>query len=380
MLLTGCEGQTPERAQADFVLINARVVTMDSSDTVAEAIAIAGNRIAAIGTTDEISGLAGPGTETIDLDGNTVTPGIIDTHNHYAWAASSNLAQLELEYPAVTSIDDVREQLRRVVSEEPVGEWIFGWRWDAAKLDEQRDITAADLDNLSPEHPVWLGHNSGHYGVANSRAMQLAGIDETTPDPEGGVILRDEDGSPTGIFTDQAMDLPTEHALDLMVRLQRDYDSGYPEVQPAFMWWIGDIYAANFGPERSLRVLPLRTFEERGIKWAGSSDYDVSPYAPRHALWAASAREPMLGTYGTNPWGTDESVSVHDTLRAYTATASRQVFLEDDIGTLEVGKLADIVAWDRDLYAIPAEELKEVHAILTFMNGKVVHHSGGISL
>ena len=107
-------------------------------------------------------------------------------------------------------------------------------------------------------------------------------------------------------------------------------------------------------------VLPLRTFEERGIKWAGASDFDVSPYAPRYALWAASTRESMLGTHGDNPWGTDESVSVHETLRAYTATAARQVFLEDKVGSIEVGKLADIVAWDRDLYAIPAAELKEV--------------------
>ena len=170
--------------------------------------------------------------------------------------------------------------------------------------------------------------------------------------------------------------LPTEHAMDLMVRLQRDFDAGYPEVQPAFMWWIGDTYAGNFGPERSLRVLPLRTFEERGIRWAGSSDYDVSPYAPRHALWAASAREAMLGTYGRNPWGSDESVSVHDTLRAYTATASRQVFLEDRIGTLEVGKLADVVAWDRDLYKVAVEELKEARAVLTVMNGRVVYRAG----
>ena len=120
-------------------------------------------------------------------------------------------------------------------------------------------------------------------------------------------------------------------------------------------------------------MLPLRTFENRGILWAGSSDFDVSPYAPRHAFWAASTRQPMLGTHGTNPWGTDETVSIHETLRAYTATASRQVFLEDNIGTIEVGKLADIVAWDQDLYAIPTDKLKDVKATLTIMNGKIVY-------
>ncbi len=567
MVASACSTETAKTDSPDLILFNARVVTMNAADSIAEAVAVTGNTITAVGKTEEISPLAGPETETIDLGGNSVTPGIIDTHNHFAWAVSGNLAQLDIEYPAVTSIDDIRDQLRRAVSAEQPGDWIFGWRWDASKLAEQRDITAADLDDLSPENPVWLGHTSGHYGVANSRAMDLAGITNDTPDPEGGVIVRDKDGNPTGILADQAMDLvndvtpevatedyiraitshvgdlgaegitaikdpeiyqrhwdaynavnsngdltvrvftlwrvpdtvadarglleriepftkpgeqdgkemvvsagvkiyidgsgtartawmyedwsheysgvdegntgltylepnvlfdqirlfhdagihvgthaigdraidftldaydrvladnpttglrhsiihcnlPTEHAMDLMVTLQREYDAAYPEVQPAFLWWIGDAYAANFGEERSPHVLPLKTFQERGIKWAGSSDFDVSPYAPRHALWAASVRQPMLGTYGTRPWGTDESVSVHDTLRAYTATASRQVFLEDRIGTIEVGKLADIVAWDRDLYAIPADELKEVRAILTMMNGDVVFRAG----
>jgi predicted amidohydrolase YtcJ len=163
--------------------------------------------------------------------------------------------------------------------------------------------------------------------------------------------------------------------MDLMVKLQRDYDAAYPEVQPAFLWWIGDVYAGNFGAERSLKVLPLRTFQERGIKWAGSSDFDVSPYAPRYALWAASVREAMLGTYGKNPWGTDESISVHDTLRAYTINAARQVFLEEEVGSVEAGKLADIVVWDRDLYSIPVTELKEVKPVLTLMNGEVVYRA-----
>ncbi|MBT6209670.1 MAG: amidohydrolase family protein, partial [Woeseia sp.] len=120
------------------------------------------------------------------------------------------------------------------------------------------------------------------------------------------------------------------------------------------------------------RVLPLRTFEERGIRWAGSSDYDVSPFAPAIALWAASARQTMLGTHGDSPWGGDESVGVHDTLRAYTSVAARQVFLEDKIGSIEVGKLADLVVWDRDLLATPIDELREAAPTLTIMNGEIV--------
>ena len=84
----------------------------------------------------------------------------------------------------------------------------------------------------------------------------------------------------------------------------------------------------------------------------------------------------MLGTHGRNPWGTEESVPVQATLRAYTATAARQVFLEDKVGSIEVGKLADLVVWDRNLYEIPTADLKEVKAVLTLMNGDVVHREG----
>ena len=167
--------------------------------------------------------------------------------------------------------------------------------------------------------------------------------------------------------------LPTEHALDLMVKLQTEFDTGYPEIQPAFLWWIGDAYAGNFGPERSKRVLPMKTFLERGIRWGGSSDYDVSPYAPGYALWAAADRETMNATYGNNHWGKDESIGVMDSIRAYTRWSARQVFLEDKIGSIEAGKYADIVVWDRDPLAVPTGELKELKAVLTLMNGNAVH-------
>ena len=539
---------------------------MDTGDTVAQAVAVSDNTITAVGTTTEISKLAGPDTEIIDLGGRTVTPGLIDTHNHFAWGALGENDSLNLSYPNVESISDVREKIRQAVAHTDPGEWIIGSNWDAGKFSEQRDITAADLDDVAPDNPVWLLHTSAHYGAANSRALDIARIDIDTPAPDGGVIERDEDGVPTGILSDQAMalissvtpettsadfieaitaqvgslnaegittikdpeidqrhwdayqavrangdlsvrvfalwgrpnsiedakellahiapftnprngtedrlisggvkiyidgsgtartawmyddwnenysdvdegntgltyletdvlfnqirlfhdagihigthaigdraidftmdtydrvlaanpiaglrhsiihsNIPTDHAMDLMAKLQGAYDAAYPEVQPAFLWWIGDTYAANFGPERSLRMLPLRTFEKRGIKWAGGSDFDVSPYAPRYALWAASARKTLLGTYGTNPWGTDESVSVHDILRAYTATAARQVFLEDKIGSIETGKLADLVAWNHDLYEVPADELRKASPILTLMNGEIVYRAG----
>ncbi len=539
---------------------------MDQRESVVEAIAIQGGIIVALGTSAQISELAGPQTEVIDAGGRTVTPGLIDTHNHFAWGALGETTSLDIEYPAVGSIEDIREQVVKARNGLEPGEWIVGSNWDSGKLSDQRDIVAADLDDITPVNPVWLLHTSAHYGVANSRALELAGIDMNTPDPQGGVIVRDDAGNPTGILTDQAMSLvssitpdvtaddfveaitervgglgaegittikdpeidqrhwdayqavhengdlsvrvftlwrvpdtlseardllrhiepltnpgseaagtelvsagvkiyvdgsgtartawmyddwnenftgvdegntgltylepdlildqirlfhdagihigthaigdraidftmdayervladnptkglrhsiihsniPTEHAMDLMVKLQREFDVGYPEIQPAFLWWIGDAYAGNFGAERSPRVLPLRTFAERGIKWAGSSDFDVSPYAPRYAIWAAVTRQTMLGTHGRNPWGMDETISVHDVLEAYTSVSARQVFMDDKIGSVEFGKLADVVVWDRDPYSIPPEELKEMKPVMTFLNGEVVYRA-----
>ena len=207
LILSACGKQEPAATVPDFVLINARVVTMDADDTIAEAVAITGNVITSIGTSAEISQLAGPGTETIDLGGNTVSPGLIDTHNHFAWGALDARSSLDIEYPAVTSIEDIREQVRLTAVNLEPGEWVIGSKWDAGKLTDGRDMVAADLDDVTPDNPVWLLHASAHYGVANSAALEIAGIGTETPDPDGGVIVRDDDGKPTGILTDQAMSL-----------------------------------------------------------------------------------------------------------------------------------------------------------------------------
>ena len=167
--------------------------------------------------------------------------------------------------------------------------------------------------------------------------------------------------------------IPTDHALDLMASLERKYDAAYPEAQAPFLWWIGDTYAGNFGPERSLRLEPFRTFQKSGIHWAGGSDAPVTPLPARFGLWASVEREALKGTYGAHPFGTAESVDVRAALRSYTIWAARQLFLEDRIGSLEVGKDADLAVWDRDMYRTPAHDLKNLHCELTVMHGKVVY-------
>jgi len=171
--------------------------------------------------------------------------------------------------------------------------------------------------------------------------------------------------------------LPTDHAIDTMARLQKEYDAGYPEMQPPFMWWLGDNYAGNLGPERVKRLEPLKTLLAKGVQWTGGSDYFVTPVAARYGIWAAVARQTLKGTYGQQPFGVDESVDVHAALRAYTAAAARQLFLEDRIGSLVAGKDADIAIWDKNPYAIPAAELKDLACQMTLFQGQVVFTGGG---
>ena len=168
---------------------------------------------------------------------------------------------------------------------------------------------------------------------------------------------------------------PTDHAIEVMARLQQRYDAGYPEVQPTFIWWIGDNYAGNLGSSRAQRLEPLKTFLARGVSWSGGSDFEVTPLPARYGLWASIERQTLNATYGPHPFGTAESVDVHAALRAYTAVSARQLFLENQIGSLEPGKDADIAIWDRNIYSMPTSDIKELKCEMTLFRGNVVYEA-----
>ena len=167
--------------------------------------------------------------------------------------------------------------------------------------------------------------------------------------------------------------IPTDHALDTMLMLEKEYDAGYPELQAPFMWWIGDIYASSFGPERAARLIPLKTYLTKGIQWGGGSDYFVTPFPARFGIWSSIARETLKGTYGAHPFGTSESVDVHTALRSYTIWSAHQLFLEDKVGSIEPGKQADIAVWDLDLYSASASAIKNMKCEMTIFNGQIVY-------
>jgi len=167
--------------------------------------------------------------------------------------------------------------------------------------------------------------------------------------------------------------VPTDAAIRKMAEMQKTYDAGYPEAQAPFLWWIGDTYAGNFGAARNPRLEPFRSYLNNGVIWAGGSDYSVTPYAARYGLWASVARETLAGTYGKTPFGTAESIDIHNALKSYTIWAARQMFLETRVGSLEVGKDADIAVWDRNMYTVASAALKDLRCQLTMVAGKIVY-------
>jgi len=565
---------TAQESAADLVLIHGHILTVDAKDSVAQAIAIRHGVIVKIGSDAEMLAFVGtaPGVHIIDLQGHTATPGLIDTHAHIAEGGVRELYGVQLSDAG--SVAEIVARVKSKVASVKPGEWITGSGWDEGKLAEHRYVTAADLDTVSPNNPVWLVHTTGHYGVANSVALKMAHIGSATADPVAGTIDRDAHGNPTGVLKeesamepvaglippitleqmrkgilqiqdvlhsegmtavkdpgieqlqwdayksllnerrlkericvlwhagstlesarkalaeinsvprlpatlgddrllscgvkmfmdgsggartgwvyddwlrnattadvtssgtanrgypqidpavyqemvrlfhtngvpvgthavgDRAMDwvvdtyalvekeqpkpglrhsiihanLPTPHSLEVIANLQKQYDAGYPEMQAEFLWWIGDIYAGNYGPKRGQNLEPFKTLYERGILWSGGSDYSVTPLAARYGLWAAVARQTAKGTYGMNPFGMAEAVDIHTALRSYTAWGSRQMFLETKIGSLEVGKRADIAIWDRDLYAVPTDQIKDMKCLMTLIDGEVVYSAAG---
>jgi len=195
---------------SDLIIINGKVVTVDSNFSIAQAVAVKGDKIVAIGRNDEIKALAGKKTKTIDLKDKTMLPGMNDTHCHISdWSLSRSLT-LDVRYPIAKSIADIVEMVAKKAREVKPGEWVRGEGWDAGfleecKADPKRLPSKEDLDRVAPGIPVYLSEYSGHRILVNSKLLELAGITRDTPDPVGGKIGRNADtGELTGHLYEKA--------------------------------------------------------------------------------------------------------------------------------------------------------------------------------
>ena len=546
-------GRAAPLVPATTILRNACILTMDPAFGTAQSIAIGGNRILATGSDADIASLADGSTRIIDLHGATVIPGLRDSHMH-TLAAARNIFDVALE--DARSLADVNAALAARVAVTKPGDWVLASSgWHEGQIVEGRMPTRQELDRISPDHPVYIPRG-GHVGVANSAALALAGIGRDTPDPKGGVIVRDAAGEPTGFLVEgPAMNLvrrllppvsrerlteglarfggvlaslgvtattepgstPDEIAayMDLWrtgdmkhrVRIMQWatgladvksrssviapnfgddwlriggfktlYDGGvegawtydpYQVVEgeqpdPAFRgkllgpaggdaealemfrlaasrgWQfqvhvVGDattdhvlglwetvareypianlrwtlmhvmlarpqaldrikalgiqvtlqdqsVRLANnmiryWGPERAGWCTPVRAVLDRGIPAGAGTDAPVAHWNPFVALWWMVTRRVEVRGQITAPLGPDQAVSRQQALRLYTTGSAAVDFMEDRAGSLEAGKLADLVVLSDDYLTVPEDRIRDLRSTLTMVDGRIVHQA-----
>lgn len=248
-----------ETLSPDLMLLNGKIVTLDQSDTIVEAVAVKDGKIILAGSTTEIKRLASSNTRIIDLKGKTVLPGFIDSHEHcirrgmqVEWVCCAS--------PPMKTVKDIVEALRLKAAEKPAGEWVIGNWFDESKLEERRFPTRYDLDRASKKHPIYLGRAGGHNAVANSLALKIAGIDRDTPQPAGGYLGKEASGEPNGRLDELAAmslvrdKIPTpspEEAVEIMV-------NNWPVIENELLsWGLTTIHEAHIKAPEALAYQKL---------------------------------------------------------------------------------------------------------------------------
>lgn len=520
------------------VIVHGRVWTADRERPWAEAVAIDGERILAVGSRDEIDRLRGARTQMIDAGSGLIVPGLIDSHIHLT-DGGSNLSNVQLRDAATR--DEFVQRIAEFARTLEPGHWIVGGDWDHTRWGGELP-TRDWIDSVTPHNPVWINRLDGHMALANSAALQEAGVEDDVADVEGGEIVRDVAGRPTGILKDDAMalvdkvvpdetmeerlaaaqaamdylvaegvtcvhhmgtwehletfraahrrdllktriraylplaewqrvarevrawgqgddwlrigglkgfvdgslgshtaaffdpflDKPSDRGLlvntpddleawtaaadreqlqvvvhaigDRAIRLQLDIyervakqnglrDRRFriehaqhiapndirrfaalgviPSMQPYHAIDDGRWAEALIGPARSETTYAFRSLLDSGALLAFGSDWPVAPATPREGLYAAVTRRTLDGQHPAG-WVPQQKIKLEESLRAYTLDAAYAGFSERSLGSLTPGKLADLVVFDRDLFAMPENELATARVVTTIVGGKVV--------
>jgi predicted amidohydrolase YtcJ len=189
---------------ADLIITNAKVWTVDKAHPTAQAVAVLGDHIIAVGSNADVEALRGHDTKVIDAGGKLLLPGFNDAHVHFVGGG------LQLDSVQLNDATSTEEFVRRIgeqARKTPKGEWMQGGDWDETKWNSAGLPTKELVDPVTPDNPAFLGRYDGHSALANSAALRLAGITSKTPDPPGGTIVRDAQGNPTGDLKDAAKDI-----------------------------------------------------------------------------------------------------------------------------------------------------------------------------
>ncbi|MGD8189452.1 amidohydrolase [Brevibacillus ginsengisoli] len=536
--------------QADVILTSNAVFTGLSDTPIASSIAIRGNKIAAIGSDEEMQPWIGPDTKIYQFDDQLIMPGFHDFHLHII-LGSIFLDSIYLH--EARSEEEVAAMVKEYAESRPEEQWIIGFSWDAGFWQNKQLPHRSSLDKVLPDRPAILFHNEGHYAWVNSKALEVMNVTKDTPNPQFGVIYKDENGEPTGVLSEHAMALITDGAynltkekkikmitnffqhaarlgitsmndlyatevyekledygifkefeengslsarvhllpalnsdLDRAKRLKETYQSSMLRVvalkqfvdgvvtahtahllepyanRPEFCGdtafppdvikkWVKDadkegfsirfhalgdgavrlaldafeeaqkangkrdsrhsiehievihpddihrfnelgviasiqpdhMYAAdretyiNFiGEDRGQYAWATRSILDTGANVAISSDFPIVGLNPMPEIYRAVTR---IDNSDEREWNPEQSISLADALKAYTAIPAYGTFREHELGTLEVGKLADIVVLDRNLFAVPTEEILETTVKITMVDGKIVFEDGDIS-
>lgn len=542
--VAACGGEDPKPATLVFTDVN--VWTGDPEQPRADAVAVRGDRIAAVGSVEEIAALIDETTRIVSAPGAMLVPGFIDAHVHFA---DSGAALTSVQLRDAATPDEFVARIAAYADGLDPGEWVLGGAWDHTLWGGE--LPARDwIDAVTPDNPVWISRLDGHMGLANSLALELAGVDADTGDIEGGEIVRDADGRPTGILKDNAMVLVRESVpapgderleADIGAAMRHVAKFGVTTVHdmaeaPDAAWtslaahrrlhergalttriraflplpdwqrlagevaeygrgdewlatpglkgfmdgslgshtaaffepytdtpgdrglllneladmqrWIDaadeaglqlavhaigdraiaellDIYGriaadngardrrfriehaqhiapadldrfasqdviasvqpyhaiddgrwaeAVIGAERTQTTYPFDSLLESGAPVAFGSDWYVAPVSPLLGIYAAATRR-TLDDANPEGWIPAEKVSVDEALVAYTRGGAHAAFDEDELGMIRPGMLADLALIDRDLTAVPAEEIREAGVLMTVVGGRIVHEA-----
>jgi predicted amidohydrolase YtcJ len=540
-------------AMRGLVLLNGRVFTARAGEPpFSGGVAIAGDRIVAVGGDHAARAGAPPDSPQIDVGGRSILPGFVDAHHHLAFTGAE-LAAIDARYPGVASIADLVGKVAEAAERTPDGQWIRAVGMNPEMFPDGRLPTRWDLDEATQVHPVLVQHMSGHHALANSLALETRGLTDGARDPEGGHLVRDDEGRLTGYCLDAAQQLVVPPAVDIghhgpgfhddapLEEIVSDIDRGsraslaagitsivdaqvtrreltgyraardrgllgvrmtampissqlddfgalglagpfgddrlaigpmkfyadgaltggtaafttpygpnreftgslywaaedefrtaiatahaagwqigvhaqgdraidrvldayeaalraHPRDdhrhriehcggprpdqvarmaslgvmaigQPRYFWDAGDAWLRVLDPERAHRLQPYREFIEAGVRFALSSDAPVASYRPLDTIFSAVTRTTVSGAVV----GGDQALTIEEAVRAATADAAWSYAADERLGTLEVGKLADIVVLDRDLFATPVAEIAGVGVDLTLVGGEVAY-------